>query len=67
MTVENVAEILTALAAVAAVVVSLINGKKINDVHISINSRMDQLLRATGIAAKAEGVEQERRQSNKNR
>lgn len=43
-----------------AVAVSLWNTFKIRDVHISINSRMDQLLAASIHAAKANGVVQGR-------
>jgi hypothetical protein len=59
---HDVAEIITAAAALGAVLMSWRNSTKIQDVHVSINSRMDQLLAATGLAARANGVAQGRRE-----
>lgn len=56
----EIAQILTALAAVGAVISSWRNSRKIEAVHISINSRMDQLLESTGAAMKAQGIQEER-------
>lgn len=36
------------------------NSAQIQEVHLSINSRMDQLLKSSAAAAHAAGVEQER-------
>jgi hypothetical protein len=47
-------------ASIATLVKSNENAKSIREVHVSINSRMDQLLRERAIASHAEGVEQER-------
>ena len=60
MTWGDAASTLSAVAALAAVAVAFLNLKHIHSVHVSINSRMDQLLRATGITAKAEGRAEER-------
>lgn len=49
------------LAALASLIASIRNARKIEQVHISINSRMDQLLAATGLAQHAAGVEQGRK------
>jgi hypothetical protein len=61
---ETIASLLisvaTLITAIGAVVVGIINSNRINDVHISINSRMDQLLLAHGKEMKAEGVKEER-------
>ena len=65
MTIENTAEIVTAVAAIGSIVAALINGKRIREIHVLINSRLDQLLRATGIAARAEGAALERRDASK--
>ena len=54
---SDVASLITALAAVGAVVASLRNGRKINAVHVDVNSRLTQLLQATGDAARLEGAE----------
>ena len=44
------------IASVAALVMSIRNGTKIHDVHIGINSRMDELVKAS----KAQGRQDER-------
>ncbi len=51
---------ISALAALGAVAMSFWNSRKIREVHISINSRMDQLLQARGDASEAKGLEQGR-------
>lgn len=53
---NDIVGVVTAIAALTAAVISLINKGKIHQVHVSINSRMDQLLQERGIAARAEGV-----------
>jgi hypothetical protein len=54
---------LTALSAFIAATVTLIktlqNGRKIQEIHVSINSRMTQLLDLVAKSSKAEGVKQE--------
>lgn len=50
----------TLATAIGAVVIGIMNARKISDVHISIDGRMDQLLAAHGKEMKAEGVAQER-------
>jgi len=57
---DTVLRIMTAVAALGAVIMSIINSFKIREVHVSINSRMDQLLEQKGLAAKAEGAAEER-------
>jgi len=52
--------IATLVTALGAVTIGIINSNRINDVHVSINSRMDQLLRAHGMEMRAEGVAEER-------
>jgi hypothetical protein len=47
--------ILPTAAAFGAFVTSLLNRNKIQQVHLSINSRMEELLKQKGIASKAEG------------
>jgi hypothetical protein len=56
----DLAQMITAIAAIGAVCMSYRNSRKIEDVHISINSRMDQLLKASGLAQRAIGAEEER-------
>ena len=58
--ISEIAQVMTAAAAFAAVVVSIINLRKISEIHIIINSRMTELLRETQTNAKAAGVKEER-------
>jgi hypothetical protein len=44
------------IASVAALIMSIRNGNKIHDVHVGINSRMDELVKAS----KAQGRQDER-------
>lgn len=62
---DRLSSIVSAIAAVGAVIVSYLNFKKIQDVHVLINSRMTELLKVTGIASKAEGREEERDKNTK--
>ena len=62
---QQIAELVTALAALGAVGVSIWNSKRIKEVHLLINSRMDELLRVSGIASRAEGVQQGREDAMK--
>jgi hypothetical protein len=61
---EQVVQIILAAAtlvtAVGALIIGVMNSWRISDVHISINSRMDQLLKAHGAEMKAEGANEER-------
>jgi hypothetical protein len=52
--------IVIALVAIYGAWVGRQNSKKIQEVHLSINSRMDQLLTSSSSAAHAAGVNQER-------
>jgi|KBSMisStandDraft_5_1062788.scaffolds.fasta_scaffold00163_4 hypothetical protein len=51
---------LTGIIALVAAVASIINARSIKQVHVSINSRMDQLLKLQAEASKAEGAADER-------
>ncbi len=55
------------LLACAAVISSFRNSKKLDGIHIDLNSRLSQLLEAKGISeratGKAEGIAEERRNS----
>jgi len=55
-----IVSVATLVTAVGAVVIGIINSNRINDVHISINSRMDELLKTSNVAAHAAGVKEER-------
>ena len=58
---HDIVEGVTALAAVGAVLVSFFNSRKIQQIHILFNSRMDQLLTLTATSARANGVVQGRK------
>jgi hypothetical protein len=60
-----IASVPPTLAAVAAVIVALRGNAKLADVHLQINSRMDELLRVSNKAARAEGVEAQRLSAEK--
>jgi len=60
---QNAVELITMTSAISAVVIGWLNTRKIKSVdrnvevvHKAINSRMTELLRLTGVAARAEGV-----------
>ena len=66
-TIAAVASLISATAAAVAVIMSVLsyrassrNGRKIDDVHVSVNSRMDQLLTQKGLASEAKGAADER-------
>ena len=54
--------ILAAFASVAAVIGNIVNGRKIHNVHVEINSRMTELLEVAVKASHSEGVAAGRRQ-----
>ena len=60
ITIAEAASIVVALTSTIAAIVSLRNMKSIEQVHISINSRMDALLKASGVAEFSKGLEQGR-------
>lgn len=53
-------QLIFAVCAAGALAVSVYNATQINIVHISINSRMDDLLALTVKASKAEGLKEGR-------
>lgn len=67
MTPAQVTEIILACAtlvsAVSALVVGVMNSLKIENVHLSINSRMDQLLASSALVAHSEGREEARKEA----
>lgn len=58
---HELTELITAVAALGAVAVSVWNSIKIRDVHVSLNSRLSQLVLASEKAARANGVVQGRK------
>jgi hypothetical protein len=61
---EHLAALATAGAAIIAAGVSYWNTRKIREVHVSINSRMDAWLRAAEHVARAEGIAQGRQDAH---
>ena len=60
--VDKLSSLIGAIGALIAAVISWKNLKKIAEVHVQINSRMDQLLRTTGLLGEAEGQARERKE-----
>ncbi len=53
--IDKAGGILTGLSAFGALLISFMNNKKIREVHVQINSRMDELLKKSGLLNRAEG------------
>lgn len=52
--------VITAGCAISSVIVSMLNARKLDMIHAQYNSRMDELIRQTGLAKFAEGGQFER-------
>jgi hypothetical protein len=63
ITPSEVAAVISAIAAIGAVVQGYVNGRRIREVHVSLNSRLTQLLEASTHAARANGIAQGRAES----
>ena len=61
-TVSALAAVVAAGAAVIGAVRSFFNARAIQEVHLSVNSRLDQLLNATSAKAHSDGVVEGARQ-----
>ncbi len=63
-----VVAIITAVPSVVAAVCTLINQKKLREIHIDLNGRLTELLVSTGAAShaegKVEGITQEQARKN---
>lgn len=56
MTITEISSILTIVAAVAAAITAYLNKQQIHEVRISINGRLDALLKTTSDLAHTKGV-----------
>jgi hypothetical protein len=56
LTIGEAAQLMTAVAALGAMLLSWRNSRKIKEVHLMINSKMSDLLALTRTSATAEGV-----------
>lgn len=63
MTLSQYLEIATVVVAAMACLGTWVNRRAIHDVHVSINSRLTELLRATRAEGVAEGTARERERS----
>jgi hypothetical protein len=59
------AELITAFSAFAAFFMGVRNANKIQEVHLSMNSRLDAFLKLTGDAAHAQGFKEGREEYDK--
>ncbi len=59
LTVAVIASIPPTIAASAALIVALRNHSAVREVHLSVNSRLDELLKTSKAASFAEGVKAE--------
>jgi|HubBroStandDraft_5_1064220.scaffolds.fasta_scaffold1040828_1 hypothetical protein len=57
-TITAIASFISSLSAIGAIISSWLNGRKIQEVHVGINSRLTELLRLKGIASHAEGKQE---------
>ena len=58
--IQDVMRVITAIAAIVAAAISFNASRQIREIHVSINGKMDDLLKLTAKSSHAEGVEQER-------
>ncbi len=56
----DIAQIFTALGAIGAMLSSLRNKASLKEIHLTMNSRLDELIRATHEVALAAGIKQGR-------
>ncbi len=57
---DHLGSILTALGFLVTSIYGLIIKHQVQEVHLSLNSRLDKLLAAVAVAARLEGVEAEK-------
>lgn len=63
MTLEGIAQLITALAAFGAMAMGWWNNRKIEQVHIATNSMKDELVNEVRVAALAKGLKQGREET----
>ena len=52
---HELAEWLIAISSLGALIFSIVNKRAINEVHLTLNSRLSQLIKVTAASAHAEG------------
>lgn len=60
LTYSDAAQMITAVTSVITLIYAIHIGKRVNDVHLSLNSRLDAFLASTRAEGVAEGREAER-------
>lgn len=58
--ISAIALLLTAIGSIGGMIMGIINSRKIEEVHKTTNSKMDQMLEVSNRASKAEGKEEAR-------
>jgi len=58
--VDAVTKLLTAIGAIGALILAILNRKKLTAIHIQWNSKLDQLVKTSGQLKHAEGFEEGR-------
>lgn len=56
----RITQLIVALSAVGALCVSIYTAFKVNEVHLTFNSKMDQYIELTRTSSHAEGVKEEK-------
>ncbi len=64
MTYGEIAQISAAVAAICATIISLINRRKLTEIRLQVNGRIDELLKITATSNHAAGVLEERNRKN---
>ena len=57
---SSITQLITAVTSLGALLMSIYNEKKIQEVHLLINSRVDQLILSTSEVAHSLGMKEER-------
>jgi hypothetical protein len=60
MTISEISQVLTSIAAIGGLIVSVLNRRKIETVHRATNSMKDELVALTAKSSHAEGVKEEK-------
>ena len=59
--------VLSSIGSIAAAIIGWINREKIHEVHLTMNSRLDELVQATKVAGIAQGAEEVRAENRAQR
>jgi hypothetical protein len=64
---HDMVQLITALGVCVAAALSYLNGQKIKQVHVQMNSRLTELLEETRRSAHLAGVDEERERNSKDK